>query len=234
MVSEEIQSHLDSSLAQTHPHNIDGVGMCLINLNHIFDHLASLSNLKCKTKQPQKTNRGQRFDSDCKTIRKILRNVSNQKHRNPDSQELRLKYCETLKLHKNTLRAKKQHSQKQLEITEESLRSNEFWENWNLITKKCYHEQAIQNGDTWKNHFEALYKKPPKTRAQEQISEKQKDLEGGGKNCQGPHDNPITQLELENKLKAVQPKNACGPDGIFNETGHPKDIQPAATCGSFP
>ncbi len=106
MVSEEIQSHLDFCLTQTYPQSIEGVEMCLININHIFDHLASLSNLKCKTKLLKKMNRELWFESDCKTIRKTSRNVSNQKHRNPDSQELRLKYCETRKLYKNTLRAK--------------------------------------------------------------------------------------------------------------------------------
>ena len=47
-------------------------------------------------------NRERWFDSDCKTVRKTLRKVSNQKHRNPDSQELRLTYGETLKQYKNT------------------------------------------------------------------------------------------------------------------------------------
>uniref|UniRef100_A0A671YR74 ribonuclease H n=1 Tax=Sparus aurata TaxID=8175 RepID=A0A671YR74_SPAAU len=218
MVSEDIQSLLDSFLVQSYPQNTEGVELCLVNINHVFHHLASLSNLKCKTKQPKKMNRERWFDSDCKTIRKTLRKVSNLKHRNPDSQELCLSYCETLKQYKNTLRTKKeQYLQNQLQLIEESLGSNQFWENWNSFSKKRFNEQLIQNGDTWKNHFEDLYRKQPKNQAQEQISEKLKDLERVIKNYQTPLDYPITELELEDKLKILQPKTACGPDGILNE-----------------
>ena len=107
MVSEEIQSLLDSFLVQSYPQNAEGIELCLVNINHIFDHLASLSNLKCKTKQQKTMNRERGFDSDCKNIKKTLRKVSNLKRRNPDSQELRCSYCETLKQYKNTLRTKK-------------------------------------------------------------------------------------------------------------------------------
>lgn len=87
------------------------------------------------------------------------RKVSNQKHRNPDSQELCVSYRETLKQYKKTLRAKKEkYLQKQLQLIEESIRSNQFWEKLNLFTKKQYNDQFIQNGDTWKKHFEDLYK----------------------------------------------------------------------------
>ena len=48
-------------------------------------------------------NRERWFDSDCKIIRKTLRKVSNQKHRNPDSQELRLRYCDTLEQYKDNI-----------------------------------------------------------------------------------------------------------------------------------
>lgn len=218
MVSESTQSLLDSFLAQIYPQNNEGVECCLIHINHIFDHLALSSNLKCKTEQPKKTNRERWFDSDCKSIRKILRNISNQKHRNPDSLELRLSYCETLKQYKNTLRTKKdQYIQNQLQLIEESLGSNKFWEKWNLFTKKHKNEQSIQNGDTWKNHFGNLYRKPTKNQAQEHISAKLKNLESAIKDYQNPLDYPITGLELEDKLKALQNKKACGTDGILNE-----------------
>ena len=178
MVSEEIQSLLDSFLVQSYPQNAEGIELCLVNINHIFDHLASLSNLKCKTKQQKTMNRERGFDSDCKNIKKTLRKVSNLKRRNPDSQELRCSYCETLKQYKNTLRTKKeQYLQNQLQLTEASLGSNQFWENWNFFTKKQFIEQPIQNGDTWKNHFEDLYRKQPRNQAQEQNSEKLNDPE---------------------------------------------------------
>ena len=85
MVSESTQALLDSFLAQTYPQNTEGIEWCLIHINQIFDHLASSANLKCKTKQPKKTNTRRWFDSDCKSTSKTLRNISNQKHRNPDT-----------------------------------------------------------------------------------------------------------------------------------------------------
>ena len=106
-VCEEIQSLLlRSILIQSYPQNTEDVELCLVNIDHIFDHLASLSNLKCKTIQQKKMNRERWFDSDCKTIRKTLRKVSNLKHRNPDSQEDHLIYCGTQHNIK-TLRTKK-------------------------------------------------------------------------------------------------------------------------------
>ncbi len=72
----------------------------------IWSFSATLSYSKCKTKQQEKMNRERWFDSDCKTIKKILRNVSKQKHRNPVCQGLCLKNRDTPKLYKNTTRAK--------------------------------------------------------------------------------------------------------------------------------
>ena len=51
---------------------------------------------------------------------------------------------------------------------------------------KRYNEQLIQNGNTWKNHFQDLYREHPKNQAQEQISEKLKDLERVIKSYQTP------------------------------------------------
>lgn len=51
MVNEETQSFLDSFLVQLYPKNTEGVQLCLVNINYIFDRLASLSNLKYKKKK---------------------------------------------------------------------------------------------------------------------------------------------------------------------------------------
>ena len=72
------------------------------------------------------------------TIRKTLRKVSNLKHKNPDSQELRLSYCETLKQYKITLRTKKeQYLQNHLQLIEESLGSNQSWKIWTYLPRNC-------------------------------------------------------------------------------------------------
>jgi hypothetical protein len=61
-----------------------------------------------------------------------LRNISNQKQREPDNNNIGLQYGETLKQYKHTLRTQKeQHIRKQLDGTEESIESNHALENWN-------------------------------------------------------------------------------------------------------
>ena len=94
-------------------------------INAIFDKLAS-------NHKPKQTHNNKWFDNDCKNIRKTLRKLSNQKHRDPDNQNIRLRYYDTLK---HTLRAKKdQHTRTQLSEIEESLESNKFWQKWNLYS----------------------------------------------------------------------------------------------------
>ena len=77
-------------------------------------------------------NNDQWFDDECKNLRKKLRNLSNQKHRDTENLSLRLHHSESLKQYRNTLWKKKgQHVGNQLNVVEESLDSNHFWENWN-------------------------------------------------------------------------------------------------------
>ena len=56
--------------------------------------------------------------------RKELRNLSHEKHRDPENLSLRLHYGESLKQYRNTLRKKKeQHVRNQLNVIEESIES---------------------------------------------------------------------------------------------------------------
>jgi hypothetical protein len=106
------------------------------NKNFIFDKLASLANLKRHESKPEIIDHEKRFDNDWRNLRKSLRNISNQKHRDPDNKNIRLRYVETLKQYKHTLRTKKeQHIRSLLAVTEESIESNHFWENWNKVNK---------------------------------------------------------------------------------------------------
>ena len=59
-----------------------------------------------------------------KNLRKKLRNLSNQKRRDPENLSLRLHYGESLKQYRNTLLKKKeQHVRNQLNGIEESVES---------------------------------------------------------------------------------------------------------------
>ena len=119
---------------------------------------------------------------------------------------------------KNTLRKKReQFAQNQLNKIEESIDSNNFWKNWNTLNKKKHEELAIQDGEIWKSHFENLYSKCGRNPEQTEIYQKMIDMENTINEYQNPLDYPITDTELTEKLQGLQPKKACGPDGILNE-----------------
>ena len=70
-------------------------------------------------------------------IRKKLRNLSNQKHRDPENLSLRLHNGELLKQYRNTLQKKKeQQFRNHLNLIEESIESNHFWETWKTLNKQ--------------------------------------------------------------------------------------------------
>jgi len=76
-----------------------------------------------------------------KKLRKELRTLSNQKHRDADNENIRHLYHEKLKQYRNTLRKKKeQNTKSQLRETEEYLESDQFWKHWNTLNKP-YHPE---------------------------------------------------------------------------------------------
>ena len=210
---------IDNFLGRIYPHNQDGVNLAVENINYIFTYLANLSNLTFSKKIHKTTQENEKwFDLGCKTMRKKLRQLSNQKHRHPNNADLRHQYCEELKQYKSTLRKKReQYIQNQLKTIEESVNSNNFWDNWNHLHKKHHEQAAIQNGDTWKNHFEQLYSEITMNPEQTQKYEKMIHMEHTIGKYQNPLDYPITENELIDKIQALKNKKASGPDGILNE-----------------
>ncbi len=152
-------------------------------------------------------------------MRKKLRNVSNQNHRQPDNLDLRLHYCEALKQYKATLRRKKtQFLQNQFEEIKKSINSRKFWDKWKLVYKPNQEILAIQDGETWKTNFQELYSPTEiQNSNQNEIINKLDNLERSIKANQNPLDFPITLKELEDKLRVLEPKKACGVDSILNE-----------------
>ena len=106
--------------------------MAVESLNNIFDISALQSNLKVSNSQSRNKNNinDKWLDDECKNTRKTLKNLSNQKHRDPDNNNIRLRYYETLKQYRNTIRRKRgQHARNLINQIEESIDSNHFWEN---------------------------------------------------------------------------------------------------------
>lgn len=154
----EIQSLLFLFQAYQYPKNQLGIKQEVKDLNDIFYKAAQKSDLTCIKTKKKKLDTDKWFDSDCRALRKNLRTISNQKHRQPQNQELRSQYCEALRQYKAALRHKKnKFLQDQFEELEKSLNSNKFWDKWKLLYKSNQDELAIQDGEIWKNHFQELY-----------------------------------------------------------------------------
>lgn len=216
--NQQIQSLIHLFLSEMFPHNNIGVNFAVNKINSIFHHLALLSNLKISEQKHKQINNNKWFDIECKNLRKTLRRLSNQKHRDPDNQNIRLQYDDVLKQYKYTLKTKKeQHTKNQLCEIEESLESNRFWEKWNTINKNQKDELALQDGNTWTNHFRDLYSNITKNSDQNNIYNKWKTLESALKKNQNPLDYPITEQELTETIQSVKTKKSCGVDGILNE-----------------
>ncbi len=215
----KIQVLLDQFLATPFPHDSEGTNLAVDKLNRIFEVSATLSNLKTtkrKAKRPHATERW--FDNDCKRLRKEVRILSNQKHRDADNENIRHLYHEKLKQYRNTLRKKKeQNTKSQLKDIEESLESNHFWKHWNTLNKSYHQELAIQNGDVWINHFSNLFSNIENNREQNAMYEKLRVLESTIKDYQNPLDSPITLAELLDQIQTLKTQKACGVDGILNE-----------------
>ncbi len=105
--SSEIQSLLHSFQIQEYPKNQFGINQAVKDINYIFYKTAQRSDMTILKPKKKKLDTDRWFDLDCKTLRKKLRNLSNQKHRQPENQDLRLHYCEALRQYKATLRRKK-------------------------------------------------------------------------------------------------------------------------------
>ena len=218
--NDGVKALINTFITKFYTSNKDGVNLAVKDINIIFDRLAVLANLKKSKIYERKNSISNKkwFDKECKDLRRNLRKLSNQKHRDPNNNELRQKYWETHKEYNYIIRAKKtQHIKHQLNEMEEAIDSNKFWENWKQLNKPEKDELAIQNGDIWTEHFRKMYEPTILNPTRTEILEKLKTIEPIIKDQQNPIDFPITEKELELKVNALQPKKACGVDGILNE-----------------
>ncbi len=89
-----------------------------------------------------------RQNAACKTIRKDLRKIGNEKHSQPNNSALCIRYKEALNEYKHTIRNKKQnYTHMKLEDIESAINQNQFWDMWNNFNTKQPQALPIQNGD---------------------------------------------------------------------------------------
>lgn len=223
--SNEMMNSIQFFNNSQYQNNKDGVNSATQNINCIFQKAASKANLRkpkqCNIRSKNQNVSDKWFDNECKTIRKHLRQMSNKKHKQQNNPELRYEYFETLKQYKQTLKCKKlNYTNKTLDEIENAIDQNQFWDMWNNLSTTKPQELAIQDVGIWKTYFDNLYKNIPQkdlNQNQLEIKEKLNILESVIKNNQNPLDYPITQQELNEKLKSIKSKKACGVDNIRNE-----------------
>jgi len=221
--SEELKNQINTFITKKFETTKDGVNSATNEINNIFNKAAQKSELKKKGKKYTKnTPKDEKwFDSDCKTLRKQLRKLSNLKHKEPNNTDLRTEYFSKLKIYKDTIRVKKQHHlTKSIEELEHSINQNQFWDMWNNLSTAKPQDLPIQDGEIWTNHFENLYREIPSKQLNDNYNRIKLNLqtyEETIKNNQNPLDFPITQEELANKLKSLKGNKSCGPDSILGE-----------------
>lgn len=196
------------------------VNMAVKEINQILCTAAKNAGIaKTSGKMPKKKIYGQWFDTECKNVRKELRELSNLKHRHPHDTDLRKKYFQTQKNYKQTIKSKKQQHTNNLICTiEESINKNQFWDMWNNLNIKDPKDIPIQNGNIWLQHFQTLYTEiHPTETNQNYITQKLHNFELVFKDNQNPLDFPISSDELLQKIRSLKSNKSCGPDRIRSE-----------------
>lgn len=218
--TQHIQALLETFLDTPYTLSTEGVNQAVETIGLIFEKTAGKAKLKRLRTKPKVEKEDSWFDAECQSLRKEIRKLSNQKHRDPNDTSIRHLYCETLRLYKRTLRNKKaQYTQNQLALIEASIKTNTFWDNWNHLKKSKHQEMVIQDGDIWTNHFKTLFKnvQSDQNKNQNDIIHKLHDLENTIKDYQNPLDFPITEQDLLTHINKLKSKKAYGPDCILNE-----------------
>ena len=96
---------------------------------------------------------------------------------------------------------KEQHDRKQLNVIEESLESNHFWENWNTPNKQQQKELSIQNRDVWINPISPTnLEHITKNQKQKHIHDHLLNLKSVIKDYQNPLESPNTLEWLQDQI----------------------------------
>ena len=204
--SEHIINKITNFINTQFENSMSGVNLAVNEINSILHIASSMADLqRNKRKQVKRLEKEKWFDFECQSFRKELRNLSNLKHRQPENEDLRIKYCETLKQYKHLIQIKRQnHTNKTLRDIEDSIKQNQFWEMWNNLSTTKPQDTPTQNSEIWKQHFENLYKEISQKDLNSNYSlirQKLRSLERSIKHNQNPLDYPITHKELAQKLK---------------------------------
>ena len=173
-----------------------------VNLTSILD-LSASSNLNISNRKPEKINNDKLFHEESKILRKKLRNLSNQKHRDSEPQPSLWWITKTIQTY---------NTEKEGTARLKSAQCN--WRIHRLLENPKQTELSIQHENEWVNHFSNLY--GPTRKNKQQKPDQIHILESTIQDYQNPLDYPITLNELQDKIQTLQPKKSCGV-GVLNE-----------------
>ena len=115
------------------------------------------------------------FDKECRIKRHQLRKVANQKHRDPNNNEIRISYHTALKEYKNTLEMKKNkfHQERIQELEKASKDPISIWKILKTSTDDLNFNETkkMPLPSEWLTHFETLHSEHKSNKEQEKIIE---------------------------------------------------------------
>lgn len=192
------------------------------DVQSIFLTASSMSLTMGKVKSKKKIRRicnKKWFDFECRTARKELRQLSNQKHSNPSDPYIRELYQYKLKNFKKLLKVKKYNfkNDKLLELQMNSNKSS-FW-NVLKSTNEEITEEVIPpiTEQAWLDHFTSLHKKQILTQEQLVLNRNKQELEEKASDVNNILNSPITEEEICTCVKLLKNNKAASSDKIKNE-----------------
>ena len=161
---------------------------------------------------------------DCKIQRRKLRNISKEKHRNPDGEKLREKYHKVLKSYKSLLETKKEsfYNHKIQELITQKSKST-FWRTLRSADDSIRPEQSSSSAvppEKWTEHFRMLHSNPNDADAnlQSNFQNTLKNLENSSSTYHPILDKVIDYKDIVNfALAKLKHKKAASNDKIKNE-----------------
>ena len=159
------------------------------------------------------------FDFECMKARRSLRQLSNQKHRDPCNSFLRKSYHEKLNEFKKLLKTKKLNFQCEKLLELEKCQQNvSFWK----ILKSADEEYSDSRippvtEKQWLEHFNKLHSKPQNKPEHDVIEQKLSDMEKSNVNVGHELDEPKTEKEIKSLSKKLKNKKTAFSDKVNNE-----------------
>ena len=209
LASPEVKSHLEYFMKNIYACDHETVNTATQDLQAILLKAANMSlklkRIKNKRVKIRASNK-KWFDFECMKARRSLRQLSNQKHRDPCNSFLRKSYHEKLKEFKKLLKTKKLNFQCEKRLELEKCKQNvSFWK----ISKSADEEYTDSRippvtEKQWLDHFNKLNSKPQNKPEHDVIEQKSSNMEKSNVNAGHELNEPITEKEVKSLSKKLK------------------------------